>query len=428
MKWFAAAALVFISWIAGLSARPADKKNPPALETADALFKAGKFAEAEKLYPMVAARHPKQYWAAGRLGYIALLSNHLAEAQQWLEKALTIQADQPALKSLLAEVYYRRDDFQKAAPILRGIGQAARAKQLASFKGQKPYEVHGRASKTSLKFIMTDLLPLVQVRVNGGAAVNFFIDTGAGEVVLDRQFARELKVPEFGAEKGTFAGGKQASSGYGRIDSLTLGGWVVKNVPVGILDTRQFSKPVFGGKRVDGILGTVLFYHFLTTLHYPRGELILRRKAADSRRGVEKAGVGKVITVPFWMAGDHFMVAFGRINHRPPVLLFVDTGAAELGAVLAASAIKDAGIKLREDQAGEGVGGGGKVRSVPFVVKELSLGPVRERNVPGAFQGPFRFEHVFDFRIAGIISHQFFRPYALTFDFGDMRLLLKRGS
>jgi predicted aspartyl protease len=428
MKWFATAALVFLSTVVGLSARPADKKSPTTIETADALFKAGEFAEAERLYAMVAARHPKQYRAAGRLGYIALLSNHLAEAQKWLEKALALQTDQPALKSLLAEVYYRRDDFQKAAAILRGLGQAARAKQLASFQGQKTYEIHGRGSKTSLKFILTDPLPVVQIRVNGGAAVNFFIDTGAGEVVLDRQFARELKVPEFGTETGTFAGGKQAVGGYGRIDSLTLGGWVIKNLPVGILDTRQFSKPVFGGKRVDGILGTVLFYHFLTTLDYPRGELILRRKNAASRRRAEKQEAGKVMTVPFWMAGDHFMVAFGRINHRPPVLLFVDTGAAGIGAVLAASAIKDAGIKLREDQAGEGVGGGGKVRIVPFVVKELSLGPARERNVPGSFQGPFGFEHVFGFRIAGIISHRFFRPYAVTFDFRDMRLLLKRGS
>jgi predicted aspartyl protease len=308
---------------------------------------------------------------------------------------------------------------------MRAAGQETRAKMLASFKDQKPYEVEGRGDSTSVKFVMTDPLPLVRVRVNGGDEVNFFIDTGAAEVVLDSEFAKQLGVRQFGSEKGTFAGGKEAAVGFGRIDSLTLGGWVVKNIPVGVLNTRQFSKPVFGGKRVDGILGTVLFYHFLTTLDYPRGELTLRRRTAESLKAIERAP-GRPVAVPFWMAGDHFMIAWGRINGRPPVLLFVDTGAAGVGLSLAESTIKDAGIKLREDQASEGVGGGGKVRSVPFVAKEVSLGEVHERDVRGVFDGQFAFEHVFGFRLAGIISHSFFKPYALTFDFDGMRLLLRR--
>ena len=53
------------------------------------------------------------------------------------------------------------------------------------------------------------------------------------------------------------------------------------------------------------------------------------------------------------------------------------------------STLKKANIKLLESQTSEGVGGGGKFRSVPFVVEELNFGEAREKNVPGSFSGPF---------------------------------------
>jgi len=38
----------------------------------------------------------------------------------------------------------------------------------------------------------------VNVRVNGGEEVTFFIDTGGSEVTLDTEFAKELGLPQFG--------------------------------------------------------------------------------------------------------------------------------------------------------------------------------------------------------------------------------------
>jgi predicted aspartyl protease len=423
-----ATAFVLIVSAGALCVSAFDPKPASDVEAADNHFKAGNFSKAEKLYARIVAGNPSNYPATVRLGYLALLSNRLAEAQKWLEKARALKPSEPAVQTLLAEVCYRRDDFAAAASLLRAAGQESRARQLAGFKGRKPYQIEGPGDRTSLKFVMTDPLPLVKVRVNGGKEVNFFIDTGAAEVILDTEFAHELGVEQVGSEKGRFAGGKEASVGHARIDSLTLGDWVVKNVPVALLDTRRFSEPIFRGNRVDGVLGTVLFYHFLATLDYPSDELALRRKTRDNVTRVERAAPDKTVTIPMWMAGDHFMVAWGRIGGGPPVLLFVDTGAAGVGLVLAESAIKEAGIKLLENQASDGIGGGGKVRSVPFVVKELSLGDVHERNVRGAFHGPFPLEHTVGFRIAGIISHSFFRPYALTFDFDGMRLLVQRPS
>jgi predicted aspartyl protease len=401
-----------------------DQGKPPGAESADTVFKAGKFAEAGKLYLQAVASDPSDYRATVCLGHLALLSNRLDEARKWLERAVELRPDEVQARIMLAEACYRRDDFARAAVLLRAAGQHGRAKMLASFEGRKPYEVEGKGDTTTVKFVATDPLPLVRVYVNGGKEVTFFLDTGAPEVILDADFARELAIPLFGSEEGTFAGGKRASVGFGRIDSLTLGGWVIRNVPVGTLNTRALSK-VLGAERVDGAIGTVLFYHFLTTLDYPRGELVLRRNTGEKRRPSEADRDGGVV-VPFWMAGDHFMVAWGRVERREPVLLFVDTGLAGAGVNLTQAVRKDAGIRLLEDQATEGVGGGGKVRSVPFVVKELSLGGAREENVRGLYDGPFRWENTFGFRLGGMIGHQFFRSYATTFDFTSMRLTLKR--
>ena len=166
-------------------------------------------------------------------------------------------------KVMLAEAFYRRDDFQKAAASLSGVEVATNkliisqyptlnVAKLESFKGQTPYDVIGDGQTTRLKFLKTDPLPLVSVRVNGGDEVTFFIDTGVSEVALDTEFARELGLPQFGEVQGTFSGGEHADVGQSRIESLAVGDWTIKNLPVATLALRQLSAGL-GVKRIDGM-------------------------------------------------------------------------------------------------------------------------------------------------------------------------------
>ena len=186
---------------------------------------------------------------------------------------------------------------------------------------------------TRVKFLKSEPLPLVSLRVNGGDEVTFFIDTGGSEVALDTEFAKELGLPNFGQVQGTFSGGEHADVGQSRIESLTVGDWTIKNLPIATLALRQLSAG-FGVKRIDGCIGTTLLYHFLATLDYPRGELVLRRKTEKGREEFAAAS-GNGVAVPFWMASDHFMVGWGRVEALPPQLLFVDTGLAGAGVKLA---------------------------------------------------------------------------------------------
>ena len=419
------------AWQAG-QATPQPRQSE--IESADRLFQAGKFAEAGKLYSQIVAQNPKNYSATLQLGRVALLSNRLDDAQKWLEKAITLQPGDADAKIMLAEVFYRRADFQKAAAALNGVDVSSdkliieqyptlNVAKLESFKGQTPYELRGTGTSTRLKFVKTNPLPVINVRVNGGDEVTFFIDTGGSEVALDTDFAKELGVPQFGTVQGTFSGGQHAEVLQGRIESLAVGDWTIKNLPTAMLPLRQLSKD-FGVKQIDGIIGTTLFYHFLATMDYPRGELVLRRKDAKSLEEFTKSPVKRVV-VPIWMASDHFMVGWGRVETLPPALLFVDTGLMGAGVKLAESVIKEAGIKLEENKASEGGGGGGTLKIVPYTVHKLSFGDIKEENVPGLYDGPFPWENMFGFRLAGMVGHDFFKPYAVTFDFQNMQIFLQ---
>jgi hypothetical protein len=399
------------------------------LESANALFREGKFAEAEPLYARIQAQDPRHFEATLRLGTIALFKNKLADAEAWLTKARQLRPDDRTAMRRLAQVYYRRDDFQIAGPLYRALGVEPVAKKLESFKGALPYQIEGKADVTDVAFLHTDPLPLIEVKVNGRETVHFIIDTGGSEIYIDPALAKKVKAPHFGSTTGSYGGGLQADTGHGRIDSLTLGGFVIRNVPVHVLGTQRFAVAA-RGKRVDGILGTTMLSHFLATLDYPNGKLILRRQTKGQLKqfdGHVKAAKGTVI--PFWMAGDHFLVAWGKVNKSKPLLLFVDTGLAGGGFLCPRATLKEAAIELAGRPALEGIGGGGKVKLVPFEVEELALGAVKERRVR-AFFGPFpeRLEYGEGFRIGGIISHQFFRPYALTFDFTEMRMFLTKGK
>jgi hypothetical protein len=68
-----------------------------------------------------------------------------------------------------------------------------------------------------------------------------------------------------------------------RIESLTVGDWTIKNLPIVMLPLRQLSEGL-GVKRIDGCIGTNLLYHFLATLDYPHWRA---RAAAENREKPE---------------------------------------------------------------------------------------------------------------------------------------------
>lgn len=397
----------------------AQTANP--IQSAENLFREGKFEEAEKQFEEIIKSDSKNFDAYFRLGNIALLSNHFEEAEKFLKKALALKPNHQCTMNLIAQLFYRQDKFDQAAALYKKVGSEAIAKQLESFKERVPYEINSETDITRIKFVHTDPLPLIQMKVNDQQG-NFIIDTGGSEIFLDPDFAKKVGASDFGSNMLTYGGGKQAATGYGRVDKVTIGDFVVNNVPIHILSTKNFSAAA-NGLEVNGILGTVLLYHFISTIDYPAGELVLQRKTSAALKKFEQET--NQIVIPFWMSGDHLMVAWGTINSSKPLLFLIDTGLAGGGFVPSEATLKESGIELPQGESSEGIGGGGAVRVITLEIPKLSLGDAHESNISGFF-GPFpsKIEFSEGFRIAGIISHQFFRKYAVTFYFEGMRLFL----
>ncbi len=397
------------------------------LKRGDELFQQGHFTEAEQAYTKALAADSGSGQAVLRLGEIALLGNRFKEAEHHLKRAVQLLPDEKRPKSLLAQCYYRQDRFQQAASIYREIGRVGAADQLDSLSGVTPYKVVGEADIAHVKFEQTDPLPVVKARINDSDEVYLLIDTGGPELGLAPDFAQSVEVRRFEPpEMATFAGGKKAPVHYGTIESIQLGEFKIRNVPVKLRHGPRLPL----GKRIDGVIGTVPLYHFVSTLDYPNGELILRRKTSKVLKEMDSlADSPQTHTIPFWMADTHIMVAWGRVNDAKPCLLFADTGLALIGTggfVAHESTIKDAGIDLSGLPSFQGIGGGGPVSVTPFTVNTLALGDAKQHNLTGVFGAlPPESEYSHGFRIGGIISHAFFKPYALTFDFEQMRLLLQ---
>jgi len=406
-----------------------DLARKASLRTAEELFREGKFEEAEYRFAALEKDISFRYESSLYLGAIALYRNDLEAAERHLQDALKIVPDSKQVKRILINVYYRGDKFTQAAPLYHAIGEETASKKFESFSRLKPYEISGNVDATHVRFISTDPLPLIAAKLNG-RPVNFVIDTGAAELYIDPEVAKKAKVPQFGSvtRKG-YAGGLKATTGQGRVDSIVLGNTTIRNIPVQILNTRRFAGAV-QGKRVDGVLGTSLLSHFVWTLDFPKGELVLRPKTQDQVRPFEElVKKGQGTAMPFWMAGDHFIVTWGKVYQSQPLLFFVDTGLAGGGFVCPSSTLKDAGIKVPQGSEVQGIGGGGTLNAIPFTVPYLSLGGIEAHDVQ-AFLGVFppTLEYGEGFRIAGLVSHEFFRPYALTFDFQGMRLFVTKNG
>ena len=402
---------------------------------ANEAYQAGKFANAEKLYEEIVAKDAKNYEGCLRLGEIALLSNRFPDAEKWLKKALEIRAEDAAAKTLLAETYYRQDAFERAAELLRAPGAGAFEERahfssldydkMASFKALKPYELSGTGDRVRLKFVRTDPLPLVTVRINGGKDAVFFVDTGAAEIGLDTEFARELGLPLWASkDAGTFAGGKHAETFHTKIDSIGLGNWTVKNVPAQAVGLRALSS-MLGVPRIDGVIGTIFLYHFLTTIDYRAGELVLQKRTPENLRKLWTATGRKTVSAPFWMAADHFIVAWGRVNELPPTMFFLDSGLAGAGVNLPESTLKAANIALEKNKAEKGQGAAGTFEIIPYVAPQISFGGVNQQNVNGLWDGPVFWEEGLGFHVGGMIGHEFLRGHAVTLDFDGMMVVFQ---
>ncbi|HEX4080950.1 MAG TPA: aspartyl protease family protein [Rhizomicrobium sp.] len=381
----------------------------------DLLFEQGEFEQARIGYEAVPKSSPKYEDALRQLGAIALAQNHLGEAENLLTGAHARNPADLHCVGLLAETLNREGRFADMAQLLKQLGRPERAAEFALFGKSVPYRVVGKPGAVTIEFQWTAPLPVVRAKVNGVEGL-FLIDTGAPEIILDPDFARDAHVQ---ATAAAAAGSRGAAPSFGRVGQFVLPGLETDDVPALLLTTRGLSS-VARNKRIAGVIGTEFLSHFRPTLDYVHDRMILEPLDTPSK------GAGAIAEIPFWFVGDHFLLARGRLDQGPKQLFLVDTGMAHTAFTAPDSTLRDAGVPVPAPQ-GPARSAIGQPPSAPFPIASLSLGSLTEKNITGAY-GPFPLglENGLGVHIGGIVSHGFFEPYAVTFDFVRMTIAIRK--
>lgn len=392
------------------------------LNRLEKLFYNGYFTEVELEYEKILSKNPENFEAIFYLGNLALLENNFVKSEKLLKKALEKEPENKEVITLLAQTYYRQDKFKEALPYYEKVGNEGVIAKIKYLSKVEPYKItsQGNIQHTSIKFIQTDPLPVLEMKINGKKGL-FLIDTGGSELIIKNDFAKILGIKSMGNTTAVFAGERTAQIGHGILDVCELGEFTIKNIPVNI-----HPLPSPGPLKVVGIIGTIFLYHFISTINYKEGSLDLVLKTEEAHELLDKRILSKNFScIPFWHAASHILLAWGKVNNSEDQLFFVDTGLAGGGFTCPKSTIEKLSIKLDEAKTFEGVGGGGMVKGTPFMIDCLSLGDITRSNIHGVYIHGTETLNLAKFNIDGIISHMFFRPYILTFDFQKMKIIIE---
>jgi hypothetical protein len=371
---------------------PAASQPAPA-SAADALSAAGDFAGAARAYQAALAASPNDPAALAGLGRVRLYENRIDDATALAQQALVQAPANPVAQATLRVAQQRREAF-----------------------GEARYRISGLSSEAVVPFVATDPLPVVQVTI-GGRQAYFLIDTGAPDIMVAPDLAKEMGLQTQSAGEGVFAGGVRANVERTIVPELQIGAIRIADAPAGIM-RQTLPMP---GRKIEGIIGTGLLMHFLPTLDYCQGRLVLRPRSASAAVEPMAARTGANI-VPIWLAGDHFILARARLLHGRERLFLIDTGLAGGGLSADKAVLEEAGVVIDPAAAQTGIGGGGPVTVIPFRAG-ATLGALTVEDVPGFYSPGGNPLSIFPFEMGGLLSHGFFRQTRLTFDFDAMRLI-----
>jgi tetratricopeptide (TPR) repeat protein len=361
--------------------------------SAAALYASGDFNAAAQAYERALAADPSDLPAKLNLGAIRLYQNDLAAAEPLLRQVVVADATNARAASLLRELERRKTELSRRTTV--------------------------DGAEAIVSFVTSDPLPVVRGLIDGKQGT-FLIDTG-GTVDLEPEFAASLGLTMTDSGVGTFAGGKRAPVQGTMLHSVRLGSATAYDVPAHVMPTH--ASELFDGRHIDGVVGTTLFERYLATIDYPNQRLILReRSAGNSARFQAAARQAGAAIVPFWLAGDHLVLANARVNAAAPGLFVFDSGLAGGGISPSSELVTAAHLELDRAHARTGIGGGGPVQAIPLVAQRIAVGNAVATNIRGIYtpnNGPG-----FPFMVWGSISDQFLRNFAYTVDFDAMRIVL----
>ncbi len=387
---------------------------------ADALFQTGQFEEAGRAYDEILKKDPNNVQATRQRGYVALLSNNFTDAEEYLNTALKLAPDDTNTNRLLGDCYLRQDKFSLAAPRWQAIGDEGYAKWFAAVPSNA-YEIHGDTAR--LPWQQTDPFPLVEASVNGGPAKRFMFYVGAPSLGVSSAVAKEVGLRAVAQE--------QLDTGewlyYGMLDSLKLGDMELRNIPVS-WSTTASGEDIDNG--YDGLIGTWVFYHLLTTFDYAGRSLILRRPTPEAASKVS-AAYARTSTkpLPLWLAFDHMVHSKGSIAGSSPRVMAVNPGGvSENVAGMPEETSKQFKVRTDYDRPLETAAHSHPTIAYPCYPKQIRLGDAVANEAYCVTNPNMQVARRYGFNVWADFAHSFFKPYNITLDFKEMNIHITKGK
>jgi len=123
-----------------------------------------------------------------------------------------------------------------------------------------------RAAQT--RFEIVEGIPIVDVTIDGRGPFRFAVDSGATWTIVSPELVRKLNLDIVGMRHVSGAGAEQMEAGQLVLDSLNVGGAVVKRTVAYSVELPPRLAHPPGFAQVDGLLGETFFHAFVTTLDY----------------------------------------------------------------------------------------------------------------------------------------------------------------
>jgi hypothetical protein len=298
-------------------------------EAALEAFRRGDFERAEAI--LRDARDPVSLRVRAR---IHLFHNRPAQAVALLEQAVRAEPGDLSAYPELASAYARADDFRNASRWYLLAGYPPLARKYETLAHHVGFIVEGLSEEARIPYLTADPLPVVEASVNGRGGI-FILDTGIGEITLDREFAARAKVSVYGIRTAAF----EKVFDEAVLDEVALGSLRVRNVPA-----RLGAPPPTPGLRTDGVIGLSFLARFDFTLDERRGRLTLRRPSPPS--GTPPGGV------PAVFAGEGPLLVRGKLNGTVDTFVGLATGLPGVAVAVSSAFLQSHGGEVRDLEAG----------------------------------------------------------------------------
>jgi hypothetical protein len=290
---------------------------------------------------------------------------------------------------------------------------------LEALKGVSIYNFGGEGSvRVPFQFGRPNV-PRIKTRLNGTLDVDSIIDSGAVLSIVSERLAKQIPLRSLGDFEGTFYGllGEPITVRFGILDSLTIGGMVVENVPVAVMPDEKMRFLVNRETReeyhMNFLLGSNLLKEFRLEMNFDEKQVTFTRLTEQDRRPDADQNL--------FFNGFRPHVR-GAVNKQGWFLFILDTGSeitflnqSRLGS-LPISFFDSGGHTATLQGLGGSMKRGAKIENVEVGFDRWA----------GLFKTIPMYSSDDNIYAVGIVGQNFLEKFNVVIDFGRMRVDLER--